>query len=173
MEQLFKKIFDLDPNEVENFITQDYKDRWTRNGYTFPKDMEVKIYWYPTCNEFYVFHDPKLETKDYKKYSFRGKRVNLSKYFDLTFYDHAHYDFQEIYGRITGETTYSGRVGLYGKPKDYDKMWTFWYKKEYTYVCHKADGTYFILDWDDETEEEIRKPVPTDLMEEVLKVVND
>lgn len=44
MKQLFKKIFDLDPTEVEEFITKIYKDQWTQYGLTFPEDMEVKIH---------------------------------------------------------------------------------------------------------------------------------
>ena len=73
MKQLFKKIFDLDPTEVEEFITKIYKDQWTRYELSFPEDMDVKINWCVPYNEFYVYTEPKLETEDYKKYSFRGE----------------------------------------------------------------------------------------------------
>lgn len=176
MKQLFKKIFDLDPKEVEEFITKIYKDQWTRYELTFPEDMDVKINWCVPYNEFYVYTEPKLETEDYKKYSFRGKRVNLSKYFDLTFNSHSHYDFSQIYGMMTGETTFNGEVGIWPDPEhpiDYDRILAFYYHKEYTQVCHKTDGTWYISGWDDVTDKEIRKPVPTDLMAEVLKVIGN
>lgn len=174
--KLFKKIFDLDPKEVEDFITKEYKDQWTQYGHTFPEDMEVKINWYPTANEFYVYCEPKMETKDYKKYKFRGKRVNLSKYFDLTFYNHSHYDFSQIYGMMTGETTFNGEVGIWPDPNhpvDYDRILVFYYHKKYTQVCHKTDGTWYISDWDDVTDKEVRKPLPEDLMTELQKIMEN
>jgi Fic family protein len=61
---------------------------------------------------------------------------------------------------------------------DIDTMYVFYYNKEYTTVCHKKDDTWFIQEWekgdpdDDALDLEIRKPVPEDLLKEVLKVYN-
>jgi hypothetical protein len=180
---MFKKIFDLDPKEVEKFVIEQFKDAWIRNGHKFPKDMIPKVQWCVPEGEFYVFTEPKMDTKDWKKYKFRGKKVTLKKYFDIIS-DHQHFYFSEIYAQMTGETTFLYKLGLvYADQQERDKsdidtMYIFYYNKEYTTVCHKKDDTWFIQEWekgdpdDDALDLEIRKPVPEDLLKEVLKVYN-
>ena len=174
---MFKKIFDLDPKEVEKFVIEQFKDAWTRNGHKFPEDMIPKVQWCVPEGEFYVFTEPKMDTKDWKKYKFRGKKVTLKKYFDIIS-DHQHFYFSEIYARMTGETTFLYNIGLmFVDNIDYDKECAFWYNGKYTIVCHKKDdNSWFIQEWseedvdDDTPSEEIRKPVPEDLLKEILKV---
>ena len=72
--ELFKKIFDLDPKEVEEFVKNRVLETVEDNHY-FNKYYEMDVRWYPTENEFYVHFEPKMETEDYKHYTFKGKIV--------------------------------------------------------------------------------------------------
>ena len=178
MKQLFKKIFDLDPNEVEAFVKNLMVEQVKRNGGDdeYLKDYDIVIRWIVTDNSFYVFLEPKLKTEDYKHFYFKDKKeLTAGEYFRLT-YNHEHYEFPEVYGLMTGETTFNGEVGIWPDPEhpvDYDRILAFYYHKEYTQVCHKTDGTWYISDWDDVADKEVRKPVPADLIAEVLKVVSN
>lgn len=165
---MFKKIFDLDPKKVEEFIKDEVKNYYSDKDYL--KNYEIKINWLVTDDEFYVYLEPKLETKNWKKYSFKGKKnISLSDYFN-EISKHLHYDFPAIYGEITGETTFVDKVTLDPTDKN-EKMYIFIYNKEYTTVVKdKATGEWFIEDWDEDSDKEIRNPVPADLMEEVKKV---
>ena len=73
---LFKKIFNLPPEDVEEFIRsrvknmlEDYDGRYD--------DYDIEIKWIVPHNEFYVHFEPKLQTKDWQVYSF-GDNKNLS-----------------------------------------------------------------------------------------------
>ena len=167
---MFKKIFDLDPNKVEEFIKDDVKEYYSSDK-DYLKDYEIKINWCVPVDEFYVYLEPRLETKNWKKFNFKGKKnISLSDYFNETF-QHHHYEFPAIYGRMTGETTFVDRVAILDPSDKNEKMYIFIYNKEYTTVVKdKATGEWFIEKWDEDSDEEIRKPVPSDLMEEIKKV---
>ena len=79
MKQLFKKIFDLDPNEVEAFVKNLMVEQVKRNGGDdeYLKDYDIVIRWIVTDNSFYVFLEPKLKTEDYKHFYFKDKKEKV------------------------------------------------------------------------------------------------
>ena len=161
--ELFKKIFELPPLEVEDFIRNKIKNMWGEDeGQLDDYDIEVK--WCVPYNEFYVHLEPKLETKDYKSFSFQGKEnLTLEEYFDENF-THWHYTFQEIYGLMTGETTYDGTIGL-GKSEEYGPMgYRFLFEKEYiTVEYHKPSKAWVVVKWDYEKDHEVLEDIPSKL----------
>lgn len=161
--KFFKEIFELDPNEVEAFIKTEFKMKWTRSNCPFPSDMDIKIYWYVTCNEFYVHLEPKLITKNYKTFKFRGKKVSLNDYFNYRFLSHSHFTFEEIYGQMTGKTTFVHEIHLVGEKEDCDikKMISVIYDKKWMTLI-LVGNQWLEQDFEEEGEEmvEIRRPLP-------------
>ena len=164
--ELFKKIFDLDPKEVEEFVKSRVLETVTDKDY-FNKYYEMDVRWYPTVSEFYVHFEPRMETEDYKHYTFEGKKVkSVRKYFQISF-GHQHFTFQEIYGLMTGETVLYGHLA-YDEPNRRGYM--FVYNKEYVNVVVLSDKKKaYVSDWDEEKDCEIEKPIPADLMEHIKK----
>ena len=161
---MFKKIFDLNPEEVESFIRKDVKGIIERDGNILPEDVKINIVWCVACDEFYVHEEPILKTNDYQTWTFREKEMNLKDYFEIQG-RHWHYTFQEIYGRITGETTFVEDVGYIGKT-DVERCLGFIYNKEWTEVV-RIKGKWFILTWEDDGTDygkEVKKSVPEDLV---------
>lgn len=145
---LFKKIFDLLPEDVEGFIRYRVKNMWGEYDGRYD-DYDIEIKWVVPNNEFYVHLEPKLQTKDWQVYSFKDtKNLSLKDYFNETF-THWHFTFQEIYGLITGETVFNGSricceegFGNIG--------YEFLYEKEYIYVeYHKTTNAWVLVKWDE------------------------
>ena len=155
---MFKKIFDLDPNEVENFIKDLVKERYKRGlepeeYEQWLKDYEILVRWYPTCDEFYVQIEPNITTKDYKHWYFHSdKELTAGEYFRLAF-DHEHLYFREIYGLMTGETIcYSS----YGCCDPNHEGYSFIVNKEYVSIERdKTDGHYYEQTYDKENDKQV------------------
>lgn len=95
--KLFSKIFEFDPYAVECHIREKVLKTLSGKDTDWLKDYDLKIEWCIPYSEFYVHLEPKLETKDYKTFSFKSqKNLTAGEYFKLT-YNHWHYDFDEIY----------------------------------------------------------------------------
>jgi hypothetical protein len=67
---LFKKIFELSPEDVEAFIINRVKNMWVNYDGRYD-DYDIEIKWIVPHNEFYVHLEPKLQTKDWQVYSFK------------------------------------------------------------------------------------------------------
>lgn len=147
---LFKKIFDLPPEEVEAFIRNRVKNMWGEYDGRYD-DYDIEIKWQVPYNEFYVHLEPRLQTDDYKVFSFKEKEnLSLKDYFDENF-THWHFTFQEIYGLITGETVFNGsRICC---EEDFGNIgYDFLYEKEYIYVeYHKPTQAWIVVKWDEES----------------------
>jgi len=102
----FKKIFNLDPSEVENFLrnkvaAQFVKSKWDEKM----EDYFVQVEWMVPNEEFYVHLEPKLHTIDYKKWSFKEKEdISAGEYFSLC-KQHWHFSFEEVYDEMKEEQT--------------------------------------------------------------------
>jgi len=167
---MFKKIFDLDPKEVEEFIRNKVIEDFKQYGNEVPEDIEFRVLWFPTCDEFYVHEEPKLNTKDYKSWSFRGKEITLPEYFEIQG-SHWHFTFQEVYGQMTGETTFVEKVGYIGKT-DIKEHLQFIYNKKWVDVIF-VNNEWFVQEWEDSEDgdsKEIRKPVPADLLKAIYNL---
>lgn len=152
---MFKKIFDLDPKEVEEFITnlvkENHKRRLEPEGYEqWLKDYEILVRWYPTCDEFYVQIEPNITTKDYKHWYFHSdKELTAGEYFKLAF-DHEHLYFREIYGLMTGETICYASYGCVDPNCDGYK---FILNKKHTYIIfNTVEKKWYLEKYDEETE---------------------
>jgi hypothetical protein len=168
MKQLFKKIFDLDPNEVEAFVKNLMVEQIKRNGGDdeYLKDYDIIVRWIVTDNSFYVFLDPKLKTEDYKHFYFNDeKELTAGEYFQLT-YTHEHYEFPEVYGLMTGETTFVQIICGIG---DFITDCEYIYKKETIHVAQLKDESYTILKWNEKTHKDESLPLPEDLQQIILE----
>ena len=169
--ELFKKIFDLEPEAVEEFIKKQI------NPDCLTDDCYLKIDWGVKYNEFLVEEEPKLSTKDYKTWKYQGKKLSLGDYFKFG-WNHWHFTFQEIYGKMTGETVFNEEISFDGKDLEkYDLMYSFFYNKKEVIVCHLITGEWCIREYikdayHDDIYHEVTKPVPKDLMKAVLEVYN-
>lgn len=152
---MFKKIFDLDPNEVENFIKDLVKERYKRGlepveYEQWLKDYEIEVRWHPTYDEFYVQIEPNITTKDYEHWYFKDDHeLTAGEYFKLAF-DHEHLYFREIYGLMTGETIcYTSYGCVYPNCDGY----IFILNKKYSYIIfNKVEKKWYLEDYDEETE---------------------
>lgn len=171
---MFKKIFDLDPKEVENFVRDLVKEQVKRNLdkddiSDWLKDYSIEVRWLPVESEFYVQIEPHLETKDYKRFYFKSdKELTAGEYFKLAF-EHYHFYFAEIYGLITGETVcYTDTdTGVPGQEGYY-----FIHKGERrTVVKVISENKYYILNWDEATRKDVLAPLPDSLAKKVDKCV--
>lgn len=163
MKQLFKKIFDLDPNEVEAFVKNLMIEQVKRNGGDdeYLKDYDIVIRWIVTDNSFYVFLDPKLKTEDYKHFYFKDeKELTAGEYFRLT-YTHEHYEFPEVYGLMTGETVFVQTIGGLTDIVECEYV----YKKERVRVAQFKDGSYALLKWNEKTHKDDSLLLPEDLQQ--------
>ena len=168
----FKKIFELDPKEVEAFIEKrvnDYTKKCseTIEGYNeLYSDYDIDIRWYPTVSEFYVHMEPKLETEDYRHFYCKSdKELTAGEYFRLTF--HHHFYFSEIYGLMTGNTVCYSTLGT-GIPNQ--NGYLFIINKEYKTVIHDLPTNKFYLQsWDDEN----NNPILTPIADDSVKVIED
>lgn len=157
---MFKKIFDLDPNEVETFIKGLVKERYKRGLESeeyeqWLKDYELEVRWHPTCDEFYVQIEPNITTEDYKHWYFHSdKELTAGEYFKLAF-GHEHLYFREIYGLMTGKTIcYSS----YGCVDPNHEGYFFIINKEYVSIERdKTDNKYYIGTYDEEKGKEVFK----------------
>lgn len=157
---MFKKIFDLDPNEVETFIKDLVKERYKRGLESeeyeqWLKDYELEVRWHPTCDEFYVQIEPNITTEDYKHWYFHSnKELTAGEYFKLAF-GHEHLYFREIYGLMTGKTIcYSS----YGCVDPNHEGYFFIINKEYVSIERdKTDNNYYIRTYDEEKGKEVFK----------------
>lgn len=158
---LFKEIFELDPKDVENFIKEKYKKY-------FAEDETMKIEWCVPYNEFYIQAKPKLQPNSkYTKYSFRRKKsLSLKDYFDITF-KHYHDTFAGIYGEITGKPVVVEEIGQHQEQGEL--LLDCRYNRKYVRVIKLKDDTWYCVDYDEKTGEEILTAVPDDL----LKVVKE
>lgn len=152
---MFKKIFDLDPKEVEEFITNLVKENHKRGlkpeeYEQWLKDYEIQVRWHPTYNEFYVQIEPNITTKDYKHWYFKtDKELTAGEYFKLAF-DHEHYYFGEIYGLMTGNTTCYATYGCVDPNCD---GYNFILNKEHAYIIfNKVEKKWYLEKYDEETE---------------------
>ena len=167
----FKKIFELDPKDVETFIENRVKEyskkciKIEEDYNEWLNDYDIKIYWYPTVSEFYVQIEPKLETKDYKHFYFKSdKELTAGEYFQLAF-DHYHYSFGEIYGLMTGNTSCYSKFKTNTPNQD---GYLFIINKEYKTVIHDLSTNKFYLEyWDDEKDKSILTPIADDSVKEV------
>lgn len=159
---MFKKIFDLDPNEVENFIKDLVKERYKRGlepeeYEQWLKDYEIEVRWHPTYDEFYVQIEPNITTKDYEHWYFHSdKELTAGEYFKLAF-GHEHLYFREIYGLMTGKTIcYSS----YGCVDPNHEGYFFIINKEYVSIERdKTDNNYYIKTYDEEKGKEVFKSI--------------
>ena len=173
----FKKIFDLDPKEVEAFIenhVKEYTKKYCDSEEDYNEwlnDHDIEIRWHPTVSEFYVGIEPKLETKDYEHFYFKSdKELTAGEYFRLAF-DHYHYYFGEIYGLITGEAVCYSTLGT-GIPNQ--NGYLFIINKEYKTVIHDLPTNKFYLqDWDDEKDEPILTPIADDFVKEIEDCIKE
>lgn len=173
---MFKKIFDLDPNEVETFIKNLVKER--RKWYgpeeyeQWLKDYELEVRWHPTYDEFYVQIEPNITTKDYKHWYFKDDHeLTAGEYFELAF-DHEHLYFREIYGLMTGETIcYSS----YGCCNSNHEGYFFTINKEYISIeKDKTDGHYYVRTYDKENDKEVFELIQdTSTIEAAIKDYED
>ena len=152
---MFKKIFDLNPKEVEEFIInlvkEDRKRGLEPEEYEqWLKDYEIQVRWYPTYNEFYVQIEPNITTEDYKHWYFKDDHeLTAGEYFKLAF-DHEHYYFGEIYGLMTGNTTCYATYGCVdpGGRRIINKL-----NKKYAYIIfNKVEKKCYLEEYDEETE---------------------
>jgi len=155
---MFKKIFDLDPNEVEKFIKNLVKERYKRGlnieeYEQWLKDYELQVHWHPLYDEFYVQIEPKLTTKDYNHWFFKtDKELTAGEYFKLAF-GHEHFYFREIYGLMTGEPIcYSS----YGCCNPNHEGYSFIVNKKYVSIeKDRIDNHYYIRTYDKENDKEV------------------
>lgn len=152
---MFKKIFDLDPKEVEEFITNLVKERRKRGlepeeYEQWLKDYEIQVRWHPTYNEFYVQIEPNITTKDYKHWYFKtDKELTAGEYFKLAF-GHEHYYFGEIYGLMTGYTTCYATYSCVDPNCD---GYNFILNKKRAYIIfNKVEKKWYLEKYDEETE---------------------
>ncbi len=174
MQKLFKKIFDLDLNKVEEFIKKDVLDSYTQYESPLPREcFNIDINWYPTCNEIYVHLEPILDhNKKWTKYYFQGKEISLKEYFEIHF-SHWHYTFQEIYGMMTGETVYVEPIGLIDDEEKDKKAYDFMYKGKHVEIYIYNDGHAKLVEYDYEKDRDILKEVPEDLMREIVSLKDE
>lgn len=173
----FKKIFDLDPKEVEAFIKNLVKEYTkecseTEEGYNeWLNSHDIEIRWHPTVSEFYVQIEPKLETEDYRHFYFKSdKELTAGEYFQLAF-DHYHYYFGEIYGLMTGETVCYSTLGT-SIPNQ--NGYLFIINKEYkTVIQDLTTNKFYFQDWDDEKDEQILTPIADDSVKEVEDCIKE
>ena len=152
---MFRKIFDLDPKEVEAFIEdlvkKGHKDGLESFEYDqWLKDYQIEVQWHPTYNEFYVQIEPNITTKDYDHWYFKDGEHELTagQYFKLAF-GHEHYCFGEIYGLMTGNTVCYSTYGCI--PPNCDG-YNFIINKEYAYIIYnKIEKKYYLEKWDEAT----------------------
>jgi hypothetical protein len=64
---------------------------------------------------------------------------------------------------MTGETTFISEIGIMGK-SDIARAFSFIYHKAETHVYCTTKGVWYISEWDNKAEKEIKKPVPEDLL---------
>lgn len=167
VDKVFTKIFDLKPFDVEIFIREQVIEQIKRNceddNIDWLKDYDLEIKWCVSYNEFYVDLEPKLDTKDYKIFSFKGKEnITAGEYFELK-NEHWHFSFQEIYGKMTGETTFISEIGVMGNP-DIAEAFSFIYHGTEVHVYYTTKGEWYIPEWDDKSGKRLKKPVPEDLL---------
>jgi len=170
MKQLFKKIFDLDPNKVEAFVKNLLVEQVKRNGGDdeYIKDYDIVVRWIVTDNSFYVFLDPKLKTEDYTHFYFKDeKELSAGEYFRLT-YTHEHYEFPEVYGLMTGETVFVQPIGVCGF-EDLMAEGEYIYNKECVHIAQLKDKSYVLLKWNEKTHKDDFLPLPEDLQQVVLE----
>ena len=172
----FKKIFELDPKEVEEFIVDEVKAQMKRNadGKDISdklKDYDIEIHWFPTLSEFRADIEPKLETKDYKHFYFKGsKDLTAGEYFHLAS-EHYHYYFAEIYGFMTGKPVCYSTLGTGIRSRD---GYQFIINKEHvTIIYDLVKHEYFIKNWDEENDKEILRPVSDDTKEIIEKCIEE
>lgn len=168
MKKLFKKIFDLDPIEVEAFVKNLLVEQVKRNGGDdeYLKDYDIIVRWIVTDNSFYVFLDPKLKTKDYEHFYFKDeKELTAGEYFRLT-YTHEHYEFPEVYGLMTGKTVFIQPVSGF---ENAIAGCEYIYKKETVSVAQLKDESYALLKWNEKTHNYDSLPLPEDLQQIVLE----
>lgn len=167
----FKKIFDLDPKEVEAFIenhVKEYSRKCSESEESYNEWLnshDIKIRWYPTVSEFYVQIEPKLETKDYEHFYFKSdKELTAGEYFRLAF-DHYHYYFGEIYGLMTGNMVCYSTLGT-DIPNQ--NGYLFIINKEYKTVIHDlTTNKFYLQNWVDEKDEPILTPITDDSVKTV------
>lgn len=149
------KIFELDPKEVEKFIRDNILERqdWDLNKYS------IKIEWCVPQKEFLAYIEPNLDTVDYQTWTFDGKQITLGEYFKFA-WNHWHFTFADIYGRMTGETTFVTEITRV--PDDGLKRLQFIYNKEFIDVVVDKDEIY-IVEWNKMLHKEVKKPCPEDL----------
>jgi len=174
VEKPFIKIFDLKPYDVECFIRDliiNQSKRDSENGnIDWLKDYDLEIKWQVPYNEFYVNLEPKLDTKDYKVFSFNGREnITAGEYFELT-REHWHFSFQEIYGKMSGETTFVSEIGIWGK-SDIARAFSFIYHKAETHVYCTTKGEWYISEWDDKKKKEIKKSIPEGLLSAAIEQI--
>lgn len=161
---LFKKIFDLPPEEVETFIRNRVKNMWGEYDGRYD-DYDIEIKWQVPYNEFYVHLEPRLQTDDWQVFSFKEKEnLSLKDYFDENF-THWHFTFQEIYGLMTGETVFDGNL-ICDETEDFGRMgYLFLYEKEYlTVEYHKPTKAWVIVDWNEKEERVVLEDLPSKLV---------
>ena len=167
--KLFKEIFDLNPSEVENFIIDKIKSEYNfdtkEKEEQWWKDFNLKINWYPTHNQFYVYTEPNLkyENKEieipeivneqfpyFKKwnthYIFKDRDISLDEYLWHTF-DHYHFNFREIYALITGKTEIWSVCTNFIND-DLELSYDGIYNKEYVTVIKTKAGEWFFQKWE-------------------------
>ena len=100
----FKKIFNLDPGEVEKFLRRKVAAQFVKSNWDeVMKDYFVQVEWMIPNEEFYVNLEPRLHTTDYKKWSFKGKEdISAGEYFELCKH-HWHFGFEEVYDMMMEE----------------------------------------------------------------------
>lgn len=155
---MFKKIFDLNPKEVEEFIInlvkEDRKRGLEPEEYEqWLKDYEIQVRWHPTYNEFYVQIEPNITTKDYEHWYFKDDHeLTAGEYFKLAF-NHEHYYFGEIYGLMTDNTTC---YATYGCVDPNHEGYFFIINKEYVSIERdKTNNNYYIQTYDEEKSKEV------------------
>lgn len=169
---MFKKIFDLDPNEVETFIKDLVKERYKRGlepeeYEQWLKDYEIEVRWHPTYDEFYVQIEPNITTEDYKHWYFHSdKELTAGEYFRLAF-DHEHLYFREIYGMMTGNTIcYTS----YGCVNPNHEGYLFTINKEYVSIeKDKTANNYYIRTYDEENDKEVLELINSVSMEAAVE----
>lgn len=173
---MFRKIFDLDPKEVEAFIIN--KEQEDRKRGLEPeeyeqwlKDYEVQVRWHPTYDEFYVQIEPNITTKDYDHWYFKDDHeLTAGEYFKLAF-DHSHYYFREIYGLMTGEPICYSTYGTC-RPNS-DGYFFIIDKKDIRIAYDKVEDKYYYDDWDFVNQKPFIDPIPEDLIETVKKCIKE
>lgn len=164
----FKKIFDLDCKEVEDYIRKDVVEHYSKYDNCLPPEKYyVHIEWAPWCNEFYACISPKLDHDEkYKHYFIDGKELSLADYFEIKDC-HWHYTFQAIYGEMTGEPTVVEEVGT--SEPNVEVMLDCRYNKQWILVVKdKGSDKWYCCDYD-ENDNPYKYDAPSDL----LKAVSD